>query len=639
MINIKFLLIILLVILLPFHSFCQYILNGNARKDSCNCYLLTEPQKWEGGSVWQATKINLNTSFDFTFNVYLGNLDESGADGIVFMLQPNSTSLGITGDGMGFKGVSPSIGIALDTWQNTEDNDPAFDHISIQANGNIVHGNDLAGPVTASANSNNIEDGKWHILRVQWDALSKTISTSFDGILRLSKQIDLVATVFNNDPMVYWGFSGATGGSFNEQSFCTALNPSFTSSVPDNSLCQGNPISFTDNSTSFTTIKSYYWDFGDGSTSTLENPPPHIYSTAGVYKISHSITAMDNCESHLNTAEIYVGDHPDLSFQIFDTCQSLNPRIEVNAKVKVGNVNEWNWNLNGSAFSTEKNPDFSKLAAGDYSVKLTVGTTLGCISNDYSANFNVKPSPSIIADVNDGCKGITEIFNGKQTGGLPSVKSWHWDFGDSSFSNSQNSQHIYPKEGNYQVLLSAEGANGCSSSVSKDLFINVAHANAGEDTIVVLNSPFHLNGSGGVSYSWLPADGLNNPFIANPEGKISADTRYLLTVKTEEGCTDTASVNVVVFKGSAVYVPTAFTPNNDGLNDILKPYFKAIRSLSYFTIYNRWGQRVFSTNKMNDGWDGLVNGKINNESYVWMLKATDETGHIYNLKGSFVLIK
>ena len=102
------LILFVVVFLAPVTSFSQYILNGNATQESCNCYLLTEPQMWQGGSVWQQTKISLNEPFDFKFNVYLGTLDAGGADGIVFMLQPLSTSLGAEGGGMGFDGVSPT---------------------------------------------------------------------------------------------------------------------------------------------------------------------------------------------------------------------------------------------------------------------------------------------------------------------------------------------------------------------------------------------------------------------------------------------------------------------------------------------------------------------------------------------------
>jgi gliding motility-associated-like protein len=99
-------------------------------------------------------------------------------------------------------------------------------------------------------------------------------------------------------------------------------------------------------------------------------------------------------------------------------------------------------------------------------------------------------------------------------------------------------------------------------------------------------------------------------------------------------------VNVTVFKGSAVYVPNAFTPNNDGLNDIIKPLLIGIKTLHYFTIYNRWGQKVFSTSDMNKGWDGAFkNGEKIPGNYIWVLKAEDITGKVYNLRGSFILIK
>jgi gliding motility-associated-like protein len=627
-----------LVLLSPLTSSSQYILNGNATKESCNCYQLTTAQMWQGGSVWQSTKISLNDPFDFKFNVFLGYLDAEGADGIVFMLQQQSANLGAQGGGMGFEGVSPSVGIALDTWQNTGDNDPAYDHISIQKNGVIKHGNDLAGPIPASATSDNIEDGAWHVLQIKWDPAAKTLSTYFDGVFRLSTKTDLIAEIFKSDS-VYWGFSAATGGKYNIQKFCTALNPVYNTGLTNDEVCHGTPVDFTDSSTSFTTIKSYFWDFGDGTTSDLANPPPHVYPDTGFYKVSHYITAMDNCESPPFTRVIKVGDNPDISFHIFDTCESLNPRIHVDAKIGIGIINQWQWQVDGNDFSKSENPDFSLFTAGDYALKLTATSSAGCISNSFVSGFTVEPKPKISIEVNDGCKNIPLSFTAQETSNL-TVKNWHWDFGNNNFSDQKTAQNTYSSEGNYNVKLTAEAENGCSALLSKNVFINAAHANAGKDTLVAMNSPFQLHGSGGSSFSWLPATGLNDPFISNPTGKLSDDLEYLLTVKTVEGCVDTASVKVTIFKGSAVYVPTAFTPNNDGLNDILKPYYVAIKSLSYFTIFNRWGQKVFSTNDLNKGWDGFSkNSEIIAGSYVWVLKAVDAIGKVYNLKGSFVLIK
>lgn len=624
----------------PVITFSQYILNGNAKQESCNCYLLTNAQQWQGGSVWQSTKIDLNNPFDFKFNVYLGDDDVNGADGIVFILQQQSYNLGAQGGGMGFDGLSPSIGIALDTWQNiSPDNDPAYDHISIQKNGIVSHGNDLKGPIPASATSDNIEDGKWHVLQIKWEPSTKTLSTYFDGVFRLSTQTDLIVDIFKNDPMVYWGFSAGTGGKFNVQKFCTALNPVYNSDLVNDQHCNETSVTFKDSSTSFTTIKSYNWDFGDGTTSTEMNPPPHQYPI-GIYQVKHSITAMDGCQSDPFIRTIRIGDNPEISFKIFDTCEKLIPRIDVHSTLKVGNINQWDWQVNGADFSKLPSPDFTSLLAGNYVIKLTAKSDIGCESNSYESNLIIKPNPVISIEANDGCVNIPVKFNGAQSDGYTSVLNWHWDFGDNQFSDNKEAQNLYSAKGNYNVLLKAKGANGCTSSVAKNIFINSAIANAGKDTLVASNTNFQLNGSGGTSYSWSPSIGLNNPEIPNPTGKISDNQRYLLTVKTAEGCLDTASVKVTVFKGSAIYVPTAFTPNNDGLNDYLKPHYLSIKTLYYFTIYNRWGQKVFSTRDLNAGWNGISENKQKIDGgYVWMLKAVDVVGKIYNLKGSFVLLK
>ena len=104
-------------------------------------------------------KINLSDPFDFKFSVFPGSADDLGADGMAFVLQPISTNIGDSRRGIGIsKEISPSIGITIDTWQNANNNDPAFDHISIQRNGDLNHNslNNISGPVTALAGNDHI---------------------------------------------------------------------------------------------------------------------------------------------------------------------------------------------------------------------------------------------------------------------------------------------------------------------------------------------------------------------------------------------------------------------------------------------------------------------------------------------------
>ncbi len=167
---------------------------------------------------------------------------------------------------------------------------------------------------------------------------------------------------------------------------------------------------------------------------------------------------------------------------------------------------------------------------------------------------------------------------------------------------------------------------------------------AGNDTMVVVGQPLQLNATGGVSYSWTPSIGLSNTNIANPVGVYSADIdsiRYKVYVYNQLGCFDSAFIKVTVFKTNPyVFVPTGFTPNGDGLNDVLRPIAVGVREIKYFRVFNRWGQMVFSTTINGHGWDGRVNGAPQGSNvYVWMVGAIDYTGRPITLKGTSTLIR
>ncbi|MDP9230690.1 MAG: PKD domain-containing protein [Bacteroidota bacterium] len=617
-----------------------YILNGSAQQNSCNCYTLTPAVNFRNGSVWNANKIDLTLPFDFSFNVFLGCVDVNGADGIVFMLQPLSTSLGGFGGGMGFEGVSPSVGISLDTWQNIIYNDPAYDHISIQVNGNSTHGTDLAGPVRASATSDNIEDCQWHVFRISWDPSTKKLRAYFDGSLRVETQVDIIASIFNHDPMVYWGFSAATGGANNEQKFCTALIPDFKTNLTGNGACLGNTIDFQDQSASFSTIADFYWNFGDGNTSTVQNPS-HLYSLPGIYEVKLVITAKDGCVSDTLRKNVAIGDKPISNFDVFDTCYHKIPRINDYSTVVVGNINQWSWTLDGNPVSDAQQPQLSNISAGPHQLQLVVTSNYGCSSQVASKNFVLKPLPVIDAVINDGCVNTPLSFTGQQLDNITTITEWNWQFGDGQSSLQQNPLHTFNKNGNFDIKLSALDNNGCGSdTMVQSVFINKAKAFAGNDTIIVKDQPFQLRGAGGVSYSWSPVTGLSNPFISDPITILQDDITYTLTATTIEGCTDTDEINITVFKGSAIYVPTGFTPNGDGLNDKLKPGYFGIKKLEYFTIYNRWGELVFTTKDIGEGWDGTYKGTtFSTGTFVWILQAEDYIGKLYQLKGTFTLIR
>jgi gliding motility-associated-like protein len=153
-----------------------------------------------------------------------------------------------------------------------------------------------------------------------------------------------------------------------------------------------------------------------------------------------------------------------------------------------------------------------------------------------------------------------------------------------------------------------------------------------------------LAASAGINYTWSPAGGLSNPNIANPVvtvgNNIGDEISYQVVGVTAEGCKGEGYVKIRVYKGPEIYVPTAFSPNNDGKNDLFTPYPVGIKSYKYFRVFNRWGQIIFSTTKQHEGWDGRIAGKDQATGvYVWMIEGITGDNKVITKKGTVTLIR
>lgn len=198
-----------------------------------------------------------------------------------------------------------------------------------------------------------------------------------------------------------------------------------------------------------------------------------------------------------------------------------------------------------------------------------------------------------------------------------------------------------------QYILSVFDTQGCPKPGKDTILVTVLPkviAFAGRDTSVIVGQPLQFNGSGGTNYLWSPSTGLNNTTIPDPIGTYDGSftgIQYKLVVKDQAGCSDSAFVTVRIFKTvPSVFVPTAFTPNGDGLNDVVKPIAVGMKQIRYFSIYNRWGQLVFTTRINGQGWDGRIKGVLQGTAvYVWMVNAEDYTGRDYFQKGTVTLIR
>ena len=624
----------------PYHT------NGAAYSENCNCYTLTNEQTTQSGSVWNKNKIDLTQSFDYKFNINLGSRDADGADGIVFVLQNISVSIGTTGEGMGFGGVTPSIGIPIDTYQNGNQSDPAYDHISINRNGDVNHttSNNLAGPVSALSGKDNIEDGQWHTFRVIWDAVTKTLSAQVDGVDRVQATIDLVSQVFNNDPLVFWGFTAGTGGSYNRQRFCTSLNPGF-SLAPNQLTCFPAPIQFHDNSASFGTIVKWFWDFGDGTTDFVQTPAPHVYPAPGIYQVKLNILGNNGCMSDTFKTNIVVGSKPVAGFGL-PPAPYCNKEVVVftdSSRVEYGSINSWEWNIdNGQKVVSNTSAGYQQaFSLGQHSIQLQVKTKEGCVADPVSRSLLMSPSPKVDMTFSDTCFRVPVLFTGVNLDpGIP-IRQWYWKTGDGAGYSTASMQHTYNKGGPFAVQLYAVADNGChSGTIERTINIHATNSFAGNDTLVTDNHPLPLNGSGGLLYNWSPPDGLSDPTIANPIALIKKSTSYVLTAYTPMGCATTDTIKIKVFKGPAIYVPNVFSPNGDRHNDYFRMTAVGITDIYFFRIFNRYGQLVYNSTNPKEGWDGTINGQPQpTGTYVWVVKGKDFTGQLHEKKGTFMLVR
>jgi gliding motility-associated-like protein len=115
---------------------------------------------------------------------------------------------------------------------------------------------------------------------------------------------------------------------------------------------------------------------------------------------------------------------------------------------------------------------------------------------------------------------------------------------------------------------------------------------------------------------------------------------YTVTARNSIGCLASDDIRIKVYKGPDIYVPNAFTPDGNGVNDILRAIPVGIKDFRYFRIYNRWGTLIFTTNTALTGWDGTIKGnRQSTETYVWMAEGRDYKGNIVQRKGTVTIIK
>ncbi len=306
----------------------------------------------------------------------------------------------------------------------------------------------------------------------------------------------------------------------------------------------------------------------------------------------------------------------------------------------VSNADTYAWTPAGSlSGSTTLTPTATPAVTTRYYVT----ATRGICNNTDSVLITVRPAPVPDAGADIAvCSGKEFQLSG--SGGV----DYQWSPTDYFISPANIPNPTVKATQTITYYLDVTDAWGCRSLASDPVEVEVTPAVkifAGNDTIAAINQPLQLlvveQGSAGVtSYTWSPATFLNDPGIANPVAVLQHDQRYIVTGRTPEGCEGMDDVFIKAYKGPEIYVPSAFTPNNDGLNDLLRPIPVGISQFKYFRVFNRWGQLLFSTPDPSRGWDGRLNGTEQpTGTYVWMAEAIDYLGNNISRKGTITIIR
>ncbi|HTA82715.1 MAG TPA: PKD domain-containing protein, partial [Bacteroidia bacterium] len=438
--------------------------------------------------------------------------------------------------------------------------------------------------------------------------------------------------------------------------------PNFTATTE----CPGFATTFTDKSTISCggTITGWAWNFGDGSgTSTVQNPT-YTYKASGIYQVSLTVTSNNGCDSTIKLP-VTVYPIPVPGFTATAPCQGVATNFTDTSKVAGGIITGWSWRFGDPANGTAgtQNPSYTYAAAGAYNVTLVVTSSNGCIDSvTEQVLVHPNPVPAFVSDTafcTPKCITDTDLST---VSPIPppasNINAWAWNFGDGSpdsISDLAQPNHCYTKPGTYTVSLTVTTNFGCTATLVKPNYVTawpvpVAKFAANPNPTVLVDNPtvvFTDQSTGNpVSWSWFNfGDGKDSLETTENTTHTYTDTGTFvvyLAIKNKFGCVDTTDVPVIVQPVWTFYVPNAFTPNGDGINDGF--IGKGVGILSYeMWIFDRWGMQLYHCTSMSQPWDGTVQGgsgqKCEEDTYVWLIQIVDVFHDSHRYVGRVSIIK
>jgi PKD repeat protein len=275
------------------------------------------------------------------------------------------------------------------------------------------------------------------------------------------------------------------------------------------------PLTVNFNATSTPAATAWSWDFGNASSSTQQNPSA-VYSSAGVYTVRCTMTVSGNAQIVVKTGFIRVFSPPTANFVTNTTtgCSPLAVTFSSTSTVGSAPINSYLWDFGNGVTSTQQNPQFTYAAANTYNISLVVTDTNGC-SHTRTRNglisVDPKPNAEFASSNNNGCNfPHTVNFTNLTTANAPGIVTYNWSFGDGNTTTAVSPNNTYNNPGLYNVTLVATNSIGCRDTMRKNNFANIANLDANFSSDVQVGCPpLRVNfnnssspNSAGTTYIW-----------------------------------------------------------------------------------------------------------------------------------------
>jgi gliding motility-associated-like protein len=425
------------------------------------------------------------------------------------------------------------------------------------------------------------------------------------------------------------------------------IAPLPTAAFSSKNTCQIQKSMFYDQSTG--NPVNWTWDFGDQQSSSQQHPQ-HNYALSGYYNVKLTVKTAIGCTDS-TVHKIFVYPQPKAAFTSDTVCWGDTTTFKNNSQAVDGTIDHIFWDFNDGSTSTEFNPKHILVTEKDnFNVTLAIVTSYGCTDTiTQQVRTNPLPAFNFFATDKTGCESFTTTFYDSSTVKGGKIMNWLWDFGDGNQTFRKTPTHTFDKAGNYYVTLKVTSSYGCQMSHTLNTAIVVRPkpkaefiSTPNEMSIEQATVQFMDASVNAVLWDWDFGDHQTS-IHRNPFHTYSDTGTFIVTQITisEFGCNDTTQHTVRVNPQPSLYIPNAFSPGEDRLNDVFLPVGNDIREFSMF-IFDRWGKEIFKTNSMENGWDGRVHGSheiVTEGAYAYRIYIKDALQISRTYVGSVFVIR